>query len=362
MIDRRLAFGFDYSLLIAAVLISCAGLLALSSVTYNTDHTIFTKQFFWILGGLAAFLIVISIDYHMLAQISGAIFAISLLPLIFLLIFGRSISGAKSWIDLGPFSLQPSEFIKITTLLICAYYLAETIDRGVVLSRIITIGFITGVPFVLIALQPDFGTGLTYIVLFIGMLFFMGTGLRFLIVVTMIFLLMIPVAWFFVFKDYQKARVLTFVNPSIDPKGAGYQIIQSKIAVGSGGVTGKGWKAGSQSQLKFVPEQATDFIFSVLAEEWGLLGSSILLCLYFFVVMRCCDIAAAARDPLGSYIVLGFMSIFVFQVLINIGMIIGLTPTTGLPLPFMSYGGSSMIVNFIGIGLVINVNMRRFVN
>ncbi len=362
MIDRRLFFGFDYFLLIAGVLVSLAGLLALNSISSDAGQTLFAKQSIWILAGLISFLIVISVDYHILAQASVGLYAISLVILVLLLFFGRAISGAKSWIILGPVSIQPSEFIKITTLLICAYYLAETANRGFTISRMITVGTLTGLPFLLIAMQPDLGTALIYIVLFGSMIFFMGAGYRFFVVIFFIFLLILPLAWFFVLKDYQKARVMTFVNPASDPRGAGYQIIQSKIAVGSGGLIGKGWKSGSQSQLKFVPEQATDFIFSVLAEEWGLVGTSILLCLYFFIIMRCCDIAAESRDVLGSFIVLGFASMLAFQLLINIGMIIGLTPTTGLPLPFMSYGGSSMIVNFMGLGLVINVNMRRFVN
>jgi rod shape determining protein RodA len=270
--------------------------------------------------------------------------------------------GSRRWIDLGPLNLQPSEFAKATLALVLAKFFADGRRGGVGRSDLLIAGAITVVPLVLIARQPDLGTAVTLVpVLFAGA-FVAGMPMRIFGILALVGVLVAPVAWRFALQDYQKERISTFLDPSQDAKGAGYQQIQARITVGSGGPWGKGFQKGTQGQLRFLPVAHNDFIFSVLAEERGFAGVLVALGLYLFVILRALEAAALAKDRLGSFLVLGVLASFTFQVVYNITMSAGLAPVKGLTLPLMSYGGSSMIASLAGFGLILNVRMRRFTN
>ena len=269
--------------------------------------------------------------------------------------------GARRWIPLRIFNLQPSEFAKIGVALVLAKYLGD--NRGSLNGFDLAIGgALTLLPLALIARQPDLGTAVTLVPIFLAVASLAGMRLRIVGVLCVCFLITAPVAWKFALKDYQKSRISTFLDPSQDAKGAGYQQIQARITVGSGGLTGKGFKQGTQGQLRFLPVAHNDFIFSVLAEEQGFVGVLVALGLYLFVILRSLEAARLAKDRLGSYLVVGVLASFTFQVVYNITMSAGLAPVKGLTLPLMSYGGSSMIATLAGFGLVLNVRMRRFTN
>jgi rod shape determining protein RodA len=269
--------------------------------------------------------------------------------------------GARRWIALRAFNLQPSEFAKIGVALVLAKFYGE--NRGAPQTSDLAIGAaLTLLPLALIAKEPDLGTAVTLIPVFVAIAYLAGMRMRILGIVLLAIVLAAPVAWMFVLRPYQKSRISTFLDPSQDAKGAGYQQIQARITVGSGGLSGKGFKKGTQGQLRFLPVAHNDFIFSVLAEEQGFAGVLVALGLYLFVILRALEAARLAKDRLGSYLVLGVLASFSFQVMYNITMSAGLAPVKGLTLPLMSYGGSSMIATLAGFGLVLNVRMRRFTN
>ena len=345
------------------IVTAVAGLVLVFSATHNTTYPdLYFTQLLWLGIGLGFLIIILFFDYHFLAQISKYIYGISLLMLIYPLLFGSAVSGARRWIRWGSFSLQPSEVAKIATLLLLAYYYAEMEKAVLRFKDVVIPGLIAALPAGLVALQPDLGSALTFIALYLGVTFFAGARLKVIGQLILIFLLIGVVCWFTILKDYQKERLTTFLKPRLDPADAGYQIRQSKIAVGSGGIWGKGFLSGSQSQLDFVPAQHTDFIFSLLAEEEGFVGTVLVLGLYLGILLRMIQAAKVARDPLGIFITGGFLFLFLFQLSTNIFMTVGLMPTSGLPLPLLSYGGSSMIATLAGVGLVLNVRMRRTVN
>jgi rod shape determining protein RodA len=355
---------FDWPLFLAVVTTCGLSLLTISSATFqNPDlEGLAGRQAFWILAGLLALLVMLAIDYHTLAEFTPFIYAAALAALIYLLFFGRVIAGTRGWLELGPMNLQPSEFVKVALILAVGTYAAATGGHKLGWKSLANLSLLGGAPLVLILKQPDFGTAATLLPVVLVTVFVAGIQLRVLVILAVILALALPVAWFTVFKDYQKERILTFVNPERDPSGAGYQVRQSKIAVGSGGLTGHGLYKGTQSKLQFLPAQQTDFIFAVVAEELGFLGAGALVGLYLFMTMRCLAAARLARDKLGRYLALGVGTAFGCQSLANLGMMVGLVPIVGIPLPLMSYGGSSMVATLMGFGLVLNVNMRRFVN
>jgi rod shape determining protein RodA len=277
------------------------------------------------------------------------------------LFLGSARMGARRWIELGPFNLQPSEFAKVGVALVLAKFFGENRGTPGWIDLVIA-GGLTCVPLALIARQPDLGTAVILVPVLLAVAFLAGMQMRALGVVSLCLLLAAPIAWQFALKDYQKTRIVSFLDPSQDAKDAGYQQIQARITVGSGGVWGKGFKQGTQGQLRFLPVAHNDFIFSVLAEEQGLAGVLVALGLYLFVILRALEAARLAKDRLGSYLVLGVLAGFTFQVVYNITMSAGLAPVKGLTLPLMSYGGSSMIATLAGFGLVLNVRMRRFTN
>jgi rod shape determining protein RodA len=363
LLERRSIHNLDW-LLALAVLALCAVSLGMvySATLGGPLSPLAKKQMVYVALGLVAMILTLAVDYHTLASLSYLFYSASLVLLVYLLFFGRAIANTRGWLELGPVNFQPAEMTKITTLLALSSYLSRHRSSSLTPGNMAAILLIVGVPVVLIARQPDLGTALTFMPLVAVAAFLGGMRVRTILILVMIPILALPLLWTHYLQDYQKERVLTFLDPARDPKGAGYQVLQSRIAVGSGGLIGKGFLEGTQGQLKFLPAQHTDFIFALLAEERGFLGSLVVLSLYFIVIYRCIAIARAARDLLGVYLAMGMMALFACQVLINIGVVLGLMPTTGVPLPLLSYGGSSMITTLAGFGLVLNVWMRRLVN
>jgi len=359
--ERRLYHHVDFALL-AAILALCAiGLTQIYSATGGWTPIVET-QIVGIVLGLVALVVCLSIDYRSLADKSHFIFGGVIALLLYVLLFGAVRGGSRRWIDLGAFNLQPSEFAKAALALVLAKFLGDS-RRGVVSSSDLLIaGGLTLVPLVIIAKQPDLGTAATLIPVAFAVAFVAGMPMRSLGILALVGLLAAPIAWKFALQDYQKERISTFLNPEQDARGAGYQQIQARITVGSGGPWGKGFTEGTQGQLRFLPVAHNDFIFSVLAEEQGFAGVVVALGLYLFIIMRAIEAAKLAKDRLGTYLVLGVLASFTFQVIYNITMSAGLAPVKGLTLPLMSYGGSSMIATLAGFGLILNVRMRRFTN
>ena len=368
MFERRLYFHIDWLLLAAIVLLAGIGIAMVNSATYVTTATgghssqmVFTQ--FAALGiGMVALLVCLAVDYRVFAENSLFIYGALTVLLIFVLFKGQTQMGAQRWIPIGPFHLQPSEFGRISVALMLAMYFGENRRGAKNTSDLVIGGILTCVPLLLIAKQPDLGTAVTLLPVFVGIAFLAGLRLRLLGVLALAAVLVAPIAWKVALKDYQKQRIQTFLNPEQDPRGAGYQTIQARITVGSGGLTGLGYLKGTQAQYKFLPVAQNDFVFSVLAEEQGFIGVLTALGLYLFVILRSLEAARLAKDRLGAYLVGGIISGFAFQVIYNVSMSAGLAPVKGITLPLMSYGGSSLIASLAGFGLILNVRMRRFTN
>ena len=359
MFERRLYHHVDWALL-AAIFTLCAIGVAMIYST-SAGSRLYVTQVYAIVLGLVAMLVTLTLDYRTFTDKSHLIYVALLGVLLYVLFLGDVQMGARRWISLGSFNLQPSEFAKVGVALVLAKFFGE--NRGVPGWIDLAIGAgLTALPLLLIAREPDLGTAVTLLPVFLAVAYLAGMQARILGVMALCLLLAAPVAWQFALKDYQKDRISSFLDPSQDPKGAGYQQIQARITVGSGGITGKGFREGTQGQLRFLPVAHNDFIFSVLAEEQGFAGVLVALGLYLFVILRALEAARLAKDRLGSYLVLGVLASFTFQVIYNITMSAGLAPVKGLTLPLMSYGGSSMIATLAGFGLVLNVRMRRFTN
>jgi rod shape determining protein RodA len=361
MLERRLYYHIDW-LLVTAIAALCAIGLAMIYSTTGGATRLYWTQIYGVIIGAGAMVVAMSIDYRSLADKSH-IFYIGLIVLLVAVMFvGSKQMGAQRWLDLGFFNLQPSEFAKAIIALVLAKLLGES--RRPVLSNneLLLACVITAIPLLLIVRQPDLGTAVTLLPVLLVITFAAGLPVKYLGAIAVIAILTAPVAWQFALQDYQKQRIETFLDPEQDARGAGYQQIQARITVGSGGMWGKGFREGTQGQLRFLPVAHNDFIFSVLAEEQGFVGVIVVLGLYLFVIMRTLEAAKLAKDRLGSYLVLGVLSTFTFQVIYNITMSAGLAPVKGLTLPLMSYGGSSMIATLAGFGLILNVRMRRFTN
>jgi len=364
-IDRRLFLNFDWTLLAIVISISIIGLLNIYSTGFSfgdgRQAPLYMKQAQWIALGLVFMIIAFSIDYRSISRYAYLIYGGSLILLIAVFLIGNEARGSQRWISLPGFSLQPSELMKLTLILALARYFDDYKASESYRLRDLAIPMaITAVPFLLIMKQPDLGTALVLLIIFVSLSFFIGIKWKSLLLGSSVCLLLAPLTWFFL-KDYQKERILTFLSPERDPLGSGYHIIQSMIAIGSGGIFGKGFLKGTQTQLKFLPEQQTDFIFSVYAEEWGFLGGMVLVFLFLSLVLWGLKIALHSRDYLGTLIAYS-ITIFIFwELFINMGMVLGILPVVGIPLPFLSYGGSSMIVMMTSIGLLMNVSMRRFI-
>ncbi len=362
MLQRRHLRNLDKSILLAAFAIFLLGVVFLSSATYNMEFEpgkgLVSKQLCWVLIGLVLMSIVMAIDYQRFIDVSYILYGVNVLLLILVIFLGRARFGAQRWFAIGGFNMQPSEFIKFTLILALATYIGDKktlMDRA---ENLVVPFLLCAIPFFLVMIQPDLGTGLLLIPTLFAMLYVGGARPRHLVVCGILGVLALPVFWQFL-REYQRMRLLVFMNPNIDPLGAGYTITQSKIAIGSGGLIGKGWLSGTQNQLNFLPERHTDFIFSVAGEEWGFLGSLILISLFLIIIVRGFRIASSQNDTNGRLITTGILTLLSLQVFINIAMTIGLMPVVGLPLPLVSYGGSSLATTMASLGLLLNVGMRR---
>jgi rod shape determining protein RodA len=362
VIDRRLLKNLDYRLLLIVFILSLYGLLIISSASQGIglDDSFYyvRKQIIGMLIGLVAMIVVLCIDYINFYRWSWYLYACNLIFLGLVLFIGSEGGGAYRWIDLRVFDFQPSELAKFIIIITLAALLLDYEDKPNSFSSMLVFLFHVLVPMVLIFLQPDLGTALVFIVIFFGMLYFAGISWRYLLPVVCTGLALLPFLWTRLLP-YQKMRLVVFFNPELDPLGYGYQLKQSMIAIGSGGVTGKGIYQGTQAGLRFLPEPYTDFIFSVLGEELGFLGAVFLLFLYFLLIYHILKIGSYSKDTFGAYICVGVAAMLVFQILVNIGMTLSIMPVTGIPLPFMSYGGNAMLVNMLSVGIVLNIGMRR---
>jgi rod shape determining protein RodA len=350
------------------IVLGCAVALAVLGVTFIASTAgggqlkgLATRQAIWIAVGLGGLVAAVLFDYRTLLKVSFALYLASLLPLVYLLVFGQRIANVRSWIRFGGFQFQPAELAKITTAVLVAYLLENEDETRLRLSAFVKLGAIVGVPFLLVFAQPDLGLALTFLPLLIVGLFFGRLPMRGWIAIAIAVAILAGAGWLLL-KDYQKQRIETFLNPDRDVLKAGYQVRQSKIAVGSGGFSGKGFHAGTQSQLRFLPVQHTDFILAVIAEEWGFLGVITVLGLFAAMLLRCLTLARVARDRGGVFLILALSGMMFFSVAVNASMMIGLLPTTGIPLPLVSYGGSSIATTLLAIGLILGVDYRRFAN
>ena len=353
----------DWYLLVIILLLSALGTLAVYSASYqlreDTGTLYFKRQVFWLALGIIAFIIIAGVDYRRVISYAYILGGCTTLLLIIIVLLGESRFGARRWIQFGGFTIQPSEFAKVTMILMLTRYLSMKSDRQKRWSYIIIPGLLAFIPFILILKQPDLGTAIIFIPLTLGMVFAAGARMKYIIIIILILAIIAPGLWFGL-KDYQKSRILVFLNPGLDPSGAGYTIIQSKIAIGSGGMWGKGWLSGTQNMLSFLPERQTDFIFSVIAEEWGFAGCLLIVSLYGLMFLRLITMAWKSREPAGKLLIIGGILVLASHVGINISMAVGLLPATGLPLPLISYGGSVTTTALIILGLCQSVYAHRY--
>ncbi|MBI3306788.1 MAG: rod shape-determining protein RodA [Candidatus Omnitrophica bacterium] len=328
------------------------------SAAYHDSGSYETKQLFWVMVALVIFFAMAFLGYRSLLGMSYLLYVLAIICLVVVLVLGEARLGAQRWLRLGPIAFQPSEFAKLATILALANFLGSN-NRWEKEGRIfLAAAAIALVPFILIVKQPDLGTSLMFIPMMIAMLFIWGLRYRYFIFTALTGLVAAPLMWG-VLKEYQRKRILVFLDPDRDPLGSGYTAIQSKIAVGSGGLFGKGYMAGTQSQLQFVPEHHTDFIFCVIGEEWGFAGALLLLVLYGLLFRAAFQVVEHTTDMKAKLLVAGIAAVVFSQVFINIGMSIGLMPITGITLPLVSYGGSSLVMTAIALGLVLSIYKER---
>jgi rod shape determining protein RodA len=364
VLHRRLLDRLDLPTILATVLLAGVGMMAIASATADQvgrNRDLWKQQLIWFALGALAACVVIAVDYHVWSELWLALHSLAIALLVAVLFFGKEIGGNKSWLRIGGLGFQPSELAKWTTCLATAAFLAKRVRGPLRLVDALQLGGIIGVPMLLIAKQPDVGTALTFVPLFLTALMLGGLRWRWVGVALIAGTLLAPVGWSHL-KNYQRERILTVIDPDRDPSGVGYQVRQSKIAVGSGRVTGKGLFKGTQNRLSFLPAPHTDFVLAVVSEELGFIGAAGVLALLFYLLYRGFLAARTAQDRLGTYLSLLVVAWFTGQASINIGMVLGLMPTIGVPLPFLSYGGTALIAALCGMGLIANVRGRRFVN
>ena len=339
-----------------------SGIVALFSATQETEYEEFTKQIIWFVVSIIAMVVVMFIDYNLLLKASPVLYGIFIVLLIGVL-FTSPINGATSWFNIFGFSFQPGEFDKIIVILFLTYTILKIQRKGQDeinrVTRLLIALAVVGLPILLIVMQPDYGTALAYIVATALILFAAGLDKKYIIGTILLIVIAVPLLYNFVLPEHAKTRIDVFLNPESDPRGAGYNIIQSKLAIGAGGLTGMGLLKGNQTQLGFLYPKTTDFIYSVIGEEMGFIVAGAIILLYVYLITKCIYIAKTAKDRAGSLIAIGITGVFLFHVLENIGMVMGLLPITGVPLPFVSYGGSSLITNFIFIGILLNISGKR---
>lgn len=359
---KRELKNIEWSILIIALILSIIGLVALFSATQETEHEDFYKQCIWLVISLVIMIIVMLIDYELLVKVSPFLYGFFIILLVAVL-FTSPINGATSWFDIGFFSFQPGEFAKIFVILFLAYAIRKIQEKGKNNinrpTRLLLLLAIVGLPVLLIIKQPDYGTAAAFIVATVMMLIVSGIDKKYIIASIILVIVSVPIIYNFILPEHAKTRIDIFLNPESDPRGAGYNIIQSKLAIGAGGLTGMGLFKGNQTQLGFLYPKTTDFIFAVIGEEMGFVVSAAIIILYVFLIVKGFFIAKTAKDELGTLIASGITGVFLFHMVENIGMVMGLLPITGVPLPFISYGGSSLITNFICIAILLNISSKR---
>ena len=359
---KRIFKNMEWWIVIWGIALSIIGLMALFSATSEANYNEFTKQIVWIVISIIAMLLIMLVDYNMLIKASPVLYIISLVLLI-LVLFTEPINGATSWFSIGDFAFQPSEFAKIAVILFLAFSMSKLQEKGKEeinkpWKLLITL-LIVAVPLFLILIQPDYGTAAAYILALAFILFTAGISKKYIITIVLLIAILAPVIYMYVLPVHAKTRIEIFLNPESDPRGAGYNVIQSKLAIGAGGLTGMGLLKGNQTQLGYLYPKTTDFIFSVIGEEMGFVVSSAIIILYVLIITKIIYIAKTAKDDEGSYIAIGIAGVFLFHMVENIGMTMGLLPITGVPLLFVSYGGSSMINSFICLGILLNISGKR---
>lgn len=359
---KKMLKNIEWGILVCTLLLVVIGLVALFSATQNLDYEELKKQALWLVISIPVVICVIAIDYNFYCKISPVLYGASILLLIAVL-FTEPINGATSWFSVGPFSFQPAEFAKIAVVLFIANIMVKLQKKEKdEINRIWKLGLIIlalAVPVVFIIKQPDYGTAIAFLVALIFMLFVAGIRKRYILIATLLVVIIVPLAYFFILPDHAKSRIDVYLNPDLDPRGAGYNIIQSKLAIGAGQAFGMGILKGNQTQLGYLYPKTTDFIFAVIGEEMGFIGGAAVIALYIALLIQSVKVAKTAKDDVGSYVAAGITGIFFFHMLENIGMTMGLLPITGIPLPFVSYGGSSLLTNLILIGILLNISGRR---
>jgi len=364
--ERNFLSRIDLRLIALIFTLNVIGLINLFSATHGPHstevETLFIQQIVWLTAGWTIFFVMTFIDYLWINRVVWVMYIANVCALIYVDFFGKVVLGGQRWIDLHFFRYQPSETMKMCLILIFSRILINRNPEGPGMGmRDLLFPFVLlFVPFVLTMKQPDLGTAMMLMLIGGTLLFFVKIRKGILITIVGLGLVALPVIWKYALKDYQRHRVYTFISPDSDPQGKGYNSIQSRIAVGSGQFFGKGFRQGTQSQLEFLPERHTDFIYSVLSEEWGFVGSIAVLTTFIFLFLVCFEIAARARDKFGALVVVGVSAYLFWHMFINIGMVIGLLPIVGVPLPLLSYGGSGMLTTMLGMGLISSVAYRRY--
>jgi len=363
MIDRRLLIHFDWTLLGMTLIIASIGILNLYSITAGEEVSgtpFYLKQILWLFIGLTLMVAIAFVEYRYYLDFAYIVYAVALILLLGVLGYGIMTSGAQRWVRIGGFSFQPSEFVKISFILALARFFQRPPHREGYSLRNLALPFILlFLPMGLILKQPDLGTAIILLLVFFSVLLFVKVRWSSLLTLVFAGAAVLPLLWTFL-KEYQKKRIITFFNPDLDPLGAGYHLIQSKIALGSGGIIGKGFMKGTQSKLGFLPEQQTDFIFAALGEEWGLIGALVVVGLYLTLILWGLRIAVNSKDRFGAILAFGVVAMLFWHIFINICMALGLMPVVGIPLPLLSYGGSFLVCTLLGIGILLNVSMRRY--
>lgn len=354
--------NMEWWILIASILLSIVGIVALYSATQSNDFEELRKQAIWLGVSIVVMIIMACVNYEVWVKISPVLYGISIISLIAVL-FTKAINGASSWFNIGGFSLQPAEFAKIFVIIFTTAVMVKIQERGKseinVFWKLIIVLLTVLIPVGLIILEPDYGTAAAYIVSLVLMLFVSGIDKKYIIISVIIVAISLPLIYLFILPEHAKTRIDVFLNPESDPKGSGYNVIQSKIAIGAGELTGMGILNGNQTQLGYLSPKTTDFIYSVIGEEMGFIVSGAVIIAYVILITKSLYVAKTAKDDIGSYIAAGISGIFLFHMTENIGMTMGLLPITGVPLLFVSYGGSSLLTSFIAIGILLNISGNR---
>ncbi len=364
--ERTLFKRIDWNFVLVILALNLVGLINLYSATHGPHsrdvEPLFVNQLVWLGAGWSCFFIATLIDYSIISRLAYLAFGLNLMAILWVTFYGKIALGAQRWIDFGFFHYQPSETMKLCLIMVMAKTLAtrSTDGKGMGIRELIIPLLIVGVPFILVVKQPDLGTALMLAAIGGTIIVFCKVRKSILAACLGAALIALPVVWKFALRDYQRARVENFISPTNDPRGSGYNSIQSKIAVGSGKILGKGFRKGTQSQLEFLPERHTDFIYSVLSEEHGFVGSVTTLALFCVLFLIAIRIATTARDKFGALMTVGVLSYVFWHMFVNMGMVIGLLPIVGVPLPLLSYGGSSMLTTMLALGIISSVAYRRY--